>query len=118
MVYFMSKALEFLSPDGSEALRVLGANIAAARKRRRKRQADIARQAMMSPVTYGRIERGDPTVQIGLYVAVLALLGLAGSLEQVAAIEHDPLAQGRRVIEGTTGRVRLTEQEQVADDDF
>ena len=71
-----SPATDFLSPVALDALRQLGQNITEARRRRSKRQADVATQAMLSLSTYRKVEEGDPTVMIGNYVSVLAVLGL------------------------------------------
>ena len=45
----------------------------------------------MSRSTYGKIEKGDPTVSIGAYVTVLAILGLAGGVGQLADRRNDAL---------------------------
>jgi transcriptional regulator with XRE-family HTH domain len=73
------------------ALRKLGADIAAARKRRRFSTSSMAERAFVSRPTLRRIEAGDPGVSIGMYLAVLSILGLARGIGDLASIENDPL---------------------------
>jgi len=111
-----SPATDFLSPDALETLRQLGQNITEARRRRSKRQADIATQAMLSLSTYRKVEEGDPTVMIGNYVAVLAVLGLLDGLSKTASLDYEQSPWNR--ISVRPSRVRLTKKDQVADNDF
>ena len=67
--------------------------MAAARKRRRISTVSMAECAFISRPTLAKIEAGDPGVSIGLYLAVLAILGMDGRLESLASIENDPLGQ-------------------------
>ena len=84
-----SPATDFLSPVALDALRQLGQNITEARRRRSKRQADVATQAMLSLSTYRKVEEGDPTVMIGNYVSVLAVLGLLDGLSKTASLDYE-----------------------------
>jgi transcriptional regulator with XRE-family HTH domain len=111
-----SPATDFLSPDALETLRQLGQNIAEARHRRSKRQADIATQAMLSLSTYRKVEEGDPTVMIGNYVSVLAVLGLLDGLSNTASLDYEQSPWNRLSVRPS--RVRLTKKNQVADNDF
>ena len=65
-----------LSRYNCQQMDILGSNIALARKKRKIRQEDIANRAAISVKTYRKIERGDPSVSIGLYLAVLSIMGL------------------------------------------
>jgi hypothetical protein len=47
--------------------------------------------AFVSQPTLRRIEAGDPGVSIGLYLAVLSILGLGRGIGDLASIENDPL---------------------------
>lgn len=67
----------------------LGANIAAARLRRRWRQQDLAEKAGITRATLIAIEQGKLGTGIGAYVAVLWALGLHGDVAQIAAPERD-----------------------------
>ena len=53
------------------ALKKLGADISDARKRRRVPTTLMAERAFISRSTLGRIEKGDPSVSLGNYAAVL-----------------------------------------------
>jgi transcriptional regulator with XRE-family HTH domain len=111
-----SPATDFLSPDALETLRQLGQNITEARRRRSKRQADVATQAMLSLSTYRKVEEGDPTVMIGNYVSVLAVLGLLEGLSKTASLDYEQSPWNRLSVRPS--RVRLTKKNQVADNDF
>ncbi len=51
----------------------------------------MAERAFVSRSTYAKIEKGDPTVSIGAYVTVLAILGLVESVGQLADRSNDTL---------------------------
>ena len=74
-----------------KALTKLGADITVARKKRRISTASMAERAFLSRSTLARIEKGDPTVSMGAYLSVLAILGLAKHLGQVADRTNDTL---------------------------
>ena len=71
-------------PKQQQALSVLGENIKLARKRRKLTQQLTSQRTGISRVTLRKIESGDPTVSIGHYLSVLAVLGLAGDFANVA----------------------------------
>ncbi|HEX2202610.1 MAG TPA: helix-turn-helix domain-containing protein [Longimicrobium sp.] len=92
-----------------EAVARLGANIAAARLRRRWRQEDLARKAGITRTTLVAIEQGKLGTGIGAYVAVLWALGLDADVALLAAPERD--------IEGQTlEAARLPERARPATD--
>jgi len=72
-------------PKHQQSLAVLGENIRLARKRRKYTQTLISERTGLSRLTIRKVERGDPSVSMGHYVAVLAVLGLVEDLTQVAA---------------------------------
>ena len=74
-----------------QALVKLGADIAVARKKRRISTVSMAERAFISRGTLYRLERGDPSVSIGIYATVLAILGLAHRLAQAADRRDDSL---------------------------
>ncbi len=51
----------------------------------------MAERAFISRATLYKVEKGDPTVSIGIYATVLAILGLAEGLGQVANRINDTL---------------------------
>ena len=65
-------------------LRKLGLDIRDARRRRRLPSAVIAERAFTSRPTLHRIERGEHSVSIGIYAAVLQALGLLDGLGRLA----------------------------------
>lgn len=70
-------------------LRKLGQDIRDARRRRGLPAAVIAERAFTSRPTLQRVERGDASVSIGIYAAVLQALGLLDGLSQLADPAHD-----------------------------
>lgn len=65
-----------LSRYNCQQMDALGSNIGLARKKRKIRQEDMASRAAISVKTYRKIEKGDPGVAIGLYLAVLSIMDL------------------------------------------
>lgn len=79
-------------------LTALGDRIRAARKRQRVSAVAAAQAAGISRVTLHRIERGEPTVAAGAWVAVASALGLALDL-------IDPATTGGKT--GPPKKIRL-----------
>lgn len=71
------------------ALRKLGGDIRDARRRRRIPTATMAQRASISRTTLGKVEKGDPGVQLGTYATVLFVLGLTNRLAELADLRHD-----------------------------
>lgn len=83
------------TPKARDVLRVLGAQINAARTRRRWTTARLAEQINVSLPTLRRIERGDPRVAIGsvLDAAVAVGVPLYGSdVDRLAEHIEDRIA--------------------------
>ena len=70
----------------AQNLQVVGEQIRLARLRRNLTIAQIAERAGCSELTVMRVERGTPTVAIGIYMRVLFALGLD---ESVLALAKD-----------------------------
>lgn len=113
----MGRAQGFTRP-ARDAARVLGLQVAQARRERRWTAGELAERANISAVTLRKVERGDPTVALGtaLDVAVLVGVPLFGAdpadpseLGRIAARERDRLAL-------LPERVRVSQRE--PDDDF
>lgn len=67
------------------SLITLGNGLNIARRRRKLTLASMAERTGVTRQTYGRVEKGDPTVAIGTYVMAMFVLGLdAGALEKAA----------------------------------
>jgi transcriptional regulator with XRE-family HTH domain len=69
-----------VAPPDQERLARLGERLRAARKRQRVTTVAAAQAAGISRVTLHRIERGEPTVAIGAWMAAASALGLAFDL--------------------------------------
>jgi transcriptional regulator with XRE-family HTH domain len=71
-------------PKNRRLLEQFGENIKLACIRRGYTQILISERTGLSRMTIRKIEKGDPSVSIGHYLAVLSVLGLAGNLARVA----------------------------------
>ena len=99
-----------------EALALLGKQVRLARKGRRMSEHDLAARVGIARSTLQRIEKGDPSVEIGLVLEAAALTGVdlfvpeATTLApQISRIE-DKLAL-------MPGSIRKTRRDEI-DDDF
>lgn len=59
-----------------QKMRTVGGQIRLARLRRNLSVAQVAERATCSPMTIARVEKGTPTVSIGIYLRVLYALQL------------------------------------------
>ena len=102
------------SPQTLEAARLLGVEIARARRARRWRIEELAERAGASRNTLYAVERGSPTVAIGIVFEVATLLGieLLGGPTQVPAL----LDRSRNRLALLPSRVRRSSDD--VDDDF
>lgn len=64
------------APHTLDAAKVLGLDVARARRERRWSASDLAERAGISEVTLRKVERGDPTVALGIAFEVATLLGI------------------------------------------
>jgi transcriptional regulator with XRE-family HTH domain len=99
----------FPSPAVLKVLRKLGANIHEARVRRKLPMSVVAERAATSRPTLSRLEKGDPSVSIGIYAAVLQALGLLDDLAGLADPALDSVGQ-QLVSAGLPKRARITGQ--------
>ena len=67
-----------------EMMKLMGEQIKLARLRRNLSIAQVAECATCSPLTVNRIEKGSPTVSIGIYARVLYALQLDDDLLLIA----------------------------------
>jgi transcriptional regulator with XRE-family HTH domain len=65
------------SPYAIEAAQLLGARISQARRERRWSMQELAERAGITPFTLRKVERGDPTVGLGVAFEAAALVGVA-----------------------------------------
>lgn len=81
----MSKRTTILMPSSDRVLKELGENIKLARLRRKLSAEQVAKRANISRGTLGQLEKGAPSVAMGMYCQVLFVLGLEKDLLKVAA---------------------------------
>ena len=67
-----------------QKMQVVGEQIKLARLRRNLSVAQVAERATCSPLTVSRIEKGAPTVAIGIYLRVLYALQLDDDILSLA----------------------------------
>jgi len=84
-----SDAIDTLPPAVLAQLRELGEHLGIARKRRREPRKAWAARIGVSEPTLARMEKGDPSVSMGVYATALWLMGRAQALADLAAPEHD-----------------------------
>ena len=70
-------------------LRKLGHDLRDARRRRRIPVAIAAERASISRMTLSKIEKGDPSVAMGLYATVLFVMGMADRIGDIADAKND-----------------------------
>ena len=82
----MSKATNAnnLPRRAAQNLQIVGEQIRLARLRRDLSIAQIAERAMCTELTVMRVEKGTPTVSMGIYLRVLFALGLDESILYLA----------------------------------
>ena len=67
----------------------LGADVKAARLRRRITMTLMAERAFVARSTLQKVEQGDPGVSLGVYATVLFILGLSERIADLADIGSD-----------------------------
>jgi transcriptional regulator with XRE-family HTH domain len=84
-----AQATEILPVAVARALKDLGENLALARQRRNESQRAWASRLSVSVPTLIRMEKGDPSVGMGVYATALWLMGRHAALPEVAAPAQD-----------------------------
>jgi transcriptional regulator with XRE-family HTH domain len=110
-----SLALNSLPPEVVASLQALGEHLAVARLRRKESQKQWAGRLGVSVPTLIRLEKGDPSVSMGVYATALWLLGLSAGLAELAdpgkdvrALETDVRKASRlRAMRTRTSRAAL-----------
>lgn len=89
-------------------MQIVGEQIKLARLRRNLSVAQVAERATCSPLTISRIERGAPTVAIGIYLRVLYALQLDDDILLLA--RNDELGRALQDIALTKNRERASKK--------
>jgi hypothetical protein len=84
-----SAVTDQLPASAAKALRSLGENLALARQRRKESLRAWASRMAVSVPTLIRMEKGDPSVGMGVYVTALWLMGCHTALPDIAAPAKD-----------------------------
>ena len=77
----------------NKALKTLGQNIKEARIKRRLTLELVAERAGISMLTLRMLEKGSPTVSMGIYAKVLFVLGLVENLYEIANPDKDEVGK-------------------------
>jgi len=89
----MTKRTVTIYPSSAKEMEALGQRLKDARLRRRFSMETVCARADISRPTLYKVENGDPSVAIGIYVQVLRVLGMVEDLSLIA--KEDVL--GRRL---------------------
>ncbi|MBX9851349.1 MAG: helix-turn-helix domain-containing protein [Cytophagaceae bacterium] len=81
----MPKKKTLLMPSSIKILQELGENIRLARLRRKLSAEQVAERAHISRLSLINVEKGAPSVAMGIYCQVLFILGLEKDLLKIAA---------------------------------
>lgn len=81
----MQQRKPIILPSLNKVLKEFGGNIKLARLRRKLSAEQVAERAGISRATLWQIEKGSPSVAMGIYGQVLFVLGLDSDLLNVAA---------------------------------
>lgn len=95
-----SSVYDVLPPKIRRSLAKFGADISLARRKRRLTVAMMSERLGVAKTTYIRVEKGDPTVSMGVYAMALFVLGLGevfGDLVDAAHDEQGLLLDAERV---------------------
>jgi DNA-binding XRE family transcriptional regulator len=84
-----SAVTDILPPKVKRSLAKLGLDLATARKKRSLTTAMMAERLGVAKSTYLRVEKGDPTVSMGVYAMVLFVLGFGGALGEIVDPRRD-----------------------------
>ena len=87
--YAMPRKTPLLPIAVRRALATLGTDLQHARRRRRLTTMMVAERAHITRPTLLRVERGDPSVSLGVYATVLWVLGFGDRISRLAASETD-----------------------------
>lgn len=80
----MNSKKVILLPKYQKIFDEIGENIKLARKRRKLTTEQVAERAGIHRATLHRVEKGDPTVAIGIYFNVLKVLNLENVFSKIA----------------------------------
>lgn len=107
----MKKTNAVLLPKLRKILTEMGENIKLARLRRKLTTEQISERAGISRSTLWQVEKGEPSVSLGIYLKVLFVLGLEKDIYKIAT--DDVLGRKLQDIELLTGKNLSTNKKQI-----
>lgn len=84
-----SSVHDILPPKVRRSLKKFGGDLALARRKRRLTTAMVAERLGVAKSTYARVEKGDPTVSMGVYAMALFVLGFGEVLGDLVDASRD-----------------------------
>ena len=84
-----SPVMDVLPPRVRRGLVTLGRDIRDARRRRSLTVAMMVERVRVSKATYLKVEKGDPSVSMGVYAMTLFTLGFSNALADLADSRSD-----------------------------
>jgi DNA-binding XRE family transcriptional regulator len=84
-----SSALESLPPAVRRALVKLGLDVATARRKRNLTAEMMAERVGAAKTTYLKVEKGDPSVSMGIYAMALFVLGFGDAIGEIVDPRRD-----------------------------
>lgn len=84
-----SLVYDVLPSNVLKSLAKFGADIAVARRKRRLTVAMMAERLGISKSTYLRVEKGNPSVSLGVYAMALFVLGFGNPFGDLVDPQHD-----------------------------
>jgi transcriptional regulator with XRE-family HTH domain len=87
--YMRSSVFDVLPSAVKRSLTKLGADLATARRKRGLTTVAVAERMGVSKNTYLRVEKGDPTVALGIYAMALFVLGFGEALRDLIDSSRD-----------------------------
>ena len=98
-----SQCLTSMPPELEDVVLELGRRIRAARLKRNWTLSDVAERIGVTPVTLGRLEKGDPSVGVGIFVTADWVLRLVREFNDFLTAENDEVGRG---LEARRSRLR------------
>jgi DNA-binding XRE family transcriptional regulator len=84
-----NSVLDVLPPRVRRSLQKLGADLATARRKRNLTVLMMAERLAVAKTTYLKVEKGDPSVSMGVYAMALFVLGFGDALADIVDPRRD-----------------------------
>jgi len=84
-----SASSDVLPPSLRRSFAKLGADLAIARRKRGLTMQMVAERVAVAKSTYVRVEKGDPSVSMGVYAMTLFVLGFGTPLSELVDARRD-----------------------------